>query len=119
MPFLDYRFVEFAKTLPLEAKITSHGSKHVLRQILRRYGATDVAEIKFKTGFGADVNALMDFVAFREKVEYFAELAPAEVKDWALRNQKGNAKLTARLTELERIQLASMVGFFGSEMVRS
>ena len=50
-PFLDHRVVEFAATLPYEAKICPQGrGKYILRNLLSRYLPTELYD-RPKTGF--------------------------------------------------------------------
>lgn len=53
LPFLDYRLVEFAFSLPLKHKIRDGWTKHLVRRYLERHGATVVAWRKNKLGFDA------------------------------------------------------------------
>jgi asparagine synthase (glutamine-hydrolysing) len=53
LPFLDYRLVEFAFSLPLKHKIRDGWTKHLVRRYLERHGATMVAWRKIKLGFNA------------------------------------------------------------------
>jgi asparagine synthase (glutamine-hydrolysing) len=51
VPFLDHRVVEWAAALPAETKIVHGESKHLLRQVLRRYVPDKVIN-RPKSGFG-------------------------------------------------------------------
>jgi asparagine synthase (glutamine-hydrolysing) len=59
MPFMDYRFVEFCRKLPDEARISSIGNKSILRRILHKYGKTYIYANKQKIGFSSDIPALL------------------------------------------------------------
>lgn len=51
VPFLDYRVVEFAWTLPQDFKLRNSQTKWLLRQVLYRYVPKELIE-RPKTGFG-------------------------------------------------------------------
>lgn len=77
MPFMDYRFVEFARKLPLEKKLNKIGNKAILRNILKKYGHQSIYENKAKMGYGSDIKhlsrdrSLYKFLAeFFDPVEY-------------------------------------------------
>lgn len=53
-PLLDYRVVEFAWRLPLEAKIKNNHSKYLLKQVLQRYVPHKLID-RPKMGFGVPV----------------------------------------------------------------
>jgi len=54
-PYLDYRVVEFIKSLPLHYKVDKYGSKAPLRYILRKYHKQYIYENVPKTGFALDL----------------------------------------------------------------
>jgi asparagine synthase (glutamine-hydrolysing) len=62
MPFMDYRFVEFARKLPVHAKVSEIGNKALLREILKKYGKEAIYGNKKKMGFASDLPAI-----FRDK----------------------------------------------------
>lgn len=53
VPFLDYRLVEFAASLPDELKVSRGVTKHVLREAMRGVLPDRVANRKDKIGFAA------------------------------------------------------------------
>lgn len=53
-PFMDYRVVEFLKKLPFQFKISSLGSKSILREILMKYKKDFIYNNHKKLGFGTD-----------------------------------------------------------------
>ena len=53
VPFLDYRLVEFAASLPDELKVSGGVTKHVLREAMRGVLPERVANHKDKIGFAA------------------------------------------------------------------
>jgi asparagine synthase (glutamine-hydrolysing) len=55
-PYLDYRLIEFANSLPLALKIQrgKHGSKYIMRQLLYQYVPKKLME-RPKTGFGLPI----------------------------------------------------------------
>lgn len=53
-PFMDFRIVEFLKSLPLKYKVNEIGSKAILREILKKYNKDYIYLNKLKTGFGLD-----------------------------------------------------------------
>ncbi len=54
-PFMDYRVVELIKALPFKYKVSSLGSKSILRNILRKYNKDYIYSDKKKMGFAADL----------------------------------------------------------------
>ena len=54
IPFLDYRLVEFAWSLPIDLKIRNGQSKWILRQLLQRHVPATLFE-KPKMGFGVPI----------------------------------------------------------------
>jgi asparagine synthase (glutamine-hydrolysing) len=70
-PFLDYRLVEVLRALPAAYKVSSLGSKAVLRAILRKYDKTAVSMDQRKTGFGSDVDR---FLAVPRNIEFLRRL---------------------------------------------
>lgn len=83
MPFMDYRFVELAKRLSLEQKISKGGSKSVLRAILRKYDANEIADVKLKSGFGSSIPEIIKSDEIRKFLREAAVHAPEIVKFWA------------------------------------
>jgi len=71
MPFLDYRFVEFGKDLPLNLKINKLGNKSILREILKKYGHEEIYLNKEKMGFASDLPEVFKDVAIKN---FFSEL---------------------------------------------
>ncbi len=65
-PFLDYRVVEFALSLPLEYKINKIGYKAILREILKKYNIDCIyknnIKIDFRTSDSAVVKDQKDFL---------------------------------------------------------
>ncbi len=59
-PFMDYRVVEFIRTLPLEYKVNEIGSKAILREILKKYGHADIYQNRTKMGFASDIPVLIN-----------------------------------------------------------
>jgi asparagine synthase (glutamine-hydrolysing) len=55
VPLLDHRIVEFAARLPMEHKVRSGGTKHLLRKILYRHVPRELID-RPKMGFGIPVN---------------------------------------------------------------
>jgi asparagine synthase (glutamine-hydrolysing) len=51
VPLLDHRVVEFSWRLPSKAKLRSHTTKRILRQVLYRHVPRELIE-RLKTGFG-------------------------------------------------------------------
>jgi len=54
-PFLDHRLIEFAFRLPLEYRLGSLGSKHILRKIFYKYIPKEMID-RPKQGFALPVN---------------------------------------------------------------
>ncbi|KKQ86168.1 MAG: Asparagine synthetase [Candidatus Woesebacteria bacterium GW2011_GWB1_38_8] len=54
-PFLDYRIVEFARSLPIHNKVNEIGSKAILREILKKYNKDYIFKDKVKMGFASNV----------------------------------------------------------------
>jgi asparagine synthase (glutamine-hydrolysing) len=68
MPFMDYRFVEFARKLPVEMKVSKIGSKAILRELLKKYGNDDIYLNKSKMGFASDVPAMFNDKDFKNYI---------------------------------------------------
>lgn len=77
MPFMDYRLVEFARTVPPEFLANSRGSKAILREILSKRGLKFEARTKSKTGFSSDI--LRD-AASDSFVEFATTYSPPSAK---------------------------------------
>lgn len=71
MPFMDFRFVEFAKNLPTNMKISKIGNKSILREILKKYGHHSIYSNKSKMGFSSDIPELFKNNEF---LEYITDL---------------------------------------------
>lgn len=71
MPFMDFRFVEFARNLPLKYKVNRLGSKAVLREILKKYGHEEIYSNKEKMGFASDLPEIFRDASIRN---FFTEL---------------------------------------------
>ncbi len=64
-PFLDYRVVEFALTLPLEYKVNKIGYKAILREILKKYNVDFIYKNNNKQGFTtSDKEVIKDYKDF-------------------------------------------------------
>lgn len=50
-PFLDYRLVEFSRTIPTDIKVNHLGNKAILRYILNKYKAFEITENNVKQGY--------------------------------------------------------------------
>lgn len=70
-PFLDYRVVEFFKKMPTEYKVSSIGSKAILREILKKYNKECVYKNRAKMGFALDVNS---FIKVKSNQDYLHNL---------------------------------------------
>ncbi len=85
MPFMDYNFVEFARKLPIEMKVSEIGSKSLLRELLKKYGNEEIYLNKQKIGFSSDIPSLFkdnDFKNFINKlVEEFDLKSHQSLKD--------------------------------------
>ena len=60
MPFLDYRIVEFAFSIPYSSKIKNGFSKAIVRDALADIMPTDIVYRKDKIGFNAPINNWMN-----------------------------------------------------------
>jgi len=69
-PFMDYRLVEFFNKMPLKYKVSSLGSKAILREILKKYKKDFIYKNRSKMGFAADLPA---FFKDRKTKDYFKE----------------------------------------------
>ena len=65
MPFMDYKFVEFARKLPVEMKVSKIGSKSILRELLKKYGNDDIYLNKSKLGFASDLPTIFNDKDFK------------------------------------------------------
>lgn len=65
MPFMDYNFVEFARKLPSEMRISKLGNKSILRELLKKYGNEEIYLNKRKIGFSSDIPALFSNSDFK------------------------------------------------------
>jgi asparagine synthase (glutamine-hydrolysing) len=68
MPFMDYRFVEFARKLPVEMKVSKIGSKAILRELLKKYGNDDIYLNKSKMGFASDLPVMFNDRDFKNYI---------------------------------------------------
>ena len=59
-PYLDYRLVEYVKSLPTHQKVSPESSKTPLREILIKYGHDDLANNNKKLGFTADIEDILN-----------------------------------------------------------
>tara|TARA_B100001057_G_scaffold498829_1_gene607264 strand:- start:1288 stop:3030 length:1743 start_codon:yes stop_codon:yes gene_type:complete len=66
MPFMDYRFVEFTRKLPVKIKVSEIGSKSILRELLKKYGNDDIYLNKNKMGFASDLPAIFNDKDFKK-----------------------------------------------------
>ena len=73
MPFMDYRFVEFARKLPVEMKISKIGSKSILRELLKKYGNDEIYLNKSKMGWSSDIPAILSEKNFNSFIYKLAE----------------------------------------------
>lgn len=55
LPFLDYRLVEFAFSIPAEHKINGAVTKKILREAMKEYLPIEVYERKDKIGFSTPI----------------------------------------------------------------
>jgi asparagine synthase (glutamine-hydrolysing) len=96
LPFLDYRLVEWAMTLPADYKISTGSSKHVLREAARPLIPASVADRQDKMGFVSPQevwqrNALRPLLddAFKEDLQsYFPFLNAKRVRERYQRYQE-------------------------------
>jgi asparagine synthase (glutamine-hydrolysing) len=66
MPFMDYRFVEFTRKLPVSMKISKMGSKSILREILKKYKNEEIYLNKKKMGFASDLTVIFNDKDFKK-----------------------------------------------------
>jgi len=59
-PFMDFRIVEFIRSMPLQYKVSKIGSKAILREILKKYNKDYIYMDKAKMGFASDLPALFN-----------------------------------------------------------
>jgi len=59
-PYLDYRLVEYVKSLPTHQKVSPESSKTPLREILIKYGHDDLANNNKKLGFTSDIEDILN-----------------------------------------------------------
>ena len=71
MPFMDFRFVEFSRALPVQQKLNKLGNKAILREILKKYGHEEIYLNKTKMGFASDLPALFKDASIKN---FFTEL---------------------------------------------
>lgn len=121
MPFMDYRFVEFAKSLPLSSKVSAEGSKTLLRRILRKYGAHDLADRNLKTGFGANISELMKSRELLETLEGWAAFAPEAANSSKVEELDRNRYRSWRNYSASNDVLftPAMFGYFNQEFLAS
>jgi asparagine synthase (glutamine-hydrolysing) len=95
MPFMDYKFVEFARRLPTEMRISEIGNKSILRELLKKYGNQEIYLNKQKMGFTSDIPSLFSNHDFKN---FIYEL----VQDFDLKNFQ-SMKDKATLSNHEKI----------------
>ena len=95
MPFMDYKFVEFARRLPTEMRISEIGNKSILRELLKKYGNQEIYLNKQKMGFTSDIPSLFSNYDFKN---FIYEL----VQDFDLKNFQ-SMKDKATLNNHEKI----------------
>jgi asparagine synthase (glutamine-hydrolysing) len=69
VPFLDYRFVELAMSLPSSCKIQKGVTKHILRKALRDMVSPKILQRRDKLGFVTPDDDWLSTPVFREMVE--------------------------------------------------
>lgn len=97
LPFLDYRLVEWAMTLPAELKISGAASKRVLREMARPLIPAEIAKRTDKMGFVSpqeqwqrnELKPLLDSVFSQDIQGIFPFLNGAQIKAIYNRYQAG------------------------------
>ena len=92
LPFLDYRLVEFALSVPSEYKIRDGWTKNLIREGMKGIIPEDIRKRKNKVGFEVPQAGLMKAVLpqLRAKVEKGTMLEKYFNMDWLLNTLKGN-----------------------------
>ena len=111
-PFLDYRLVEFAATIPGGMKIKNGRSKHILKEAVRDILPMEVID-RPKEGFVLPVDAwllgkmrpLAEAVLAEERLQRHGLLRPEAVKRLLLDHYSGSANHGPRIWNLIMFQM--------------
>lgn len=96
MPFMDYKFVEFARKLPVEMKVSEIGSKSILRELLKKYGNEEIYLNKEKIGFSSDIPLLFSDIHLKN---FILELvADFDLDNYESIKNKANLNLGDKIT---------------------
>jgi asparagine synthase (glutamine-hydrolysing) len=68
-PFMDVNLVEASLGLDAKYMLSEQGGKTVLREILKKYGHSEIASYKKKLGFASDLNSINYRRGFWESVQ--------------------------------------------------
>ena len=83
-PFMDYRIVEFLTALPLHMKVSSIGSKAILRELLKKHGFDFIYKQHKKQGFSSDepifLNNLDTQEALKQQINSLPDLQFSLIK---------------------------------------
>ena len=58
-PFLDYRIVDFANSIPLKYKVFNDKGKYILRESMKDFLPKEIYESNIKNGFAVPIDSLM------------------------------------------------------------
>ncbi len=96
MPFMDYNFVEFARRLPTEMRVSPIGSKSILREILKKYGNEQIYLNKKKIGFSSDIPSLFSDSDFKNYVCKLVE--DFNLEDYQSLKNKAYSSISEKIT---------------------
>ena len=96
-PYLDYRIVEFSRSMPDHFLFNSIGTKSILRMILRKYNKQFVYDNKRKLGFSIDLRSLLKNTKSKNDLMQFFENEGLDNENKSFIVRKSNMKILKKI----------------------